>query len=147
MAVSLLIATCLRIQNLRTIRLDTDLFRSGGRGFLSIPGERVKNGMNLDFELPADTVALIDEYRHTHRPHLRGAEGPYLFPGQDGGPRPYTTISKDIETSLRKRAGLTMNAHLFRHATAKIVIERDPGLAFVLSRHLGHKTINMTMQA
>lgn len=146
-AVSLLIETCLRIQNLRTIRLDTDLSRSGGRCFLSIPGERVKNGMNLDFELPADTVALIDEYRRTHRPHLRGAEGPYLFPGQDGGPRPYTTISQDIETSLRKRAGLTMNAHLFRHATAKIVIERDPGLAFVLSRHLGHKSINMTMQA
>jgi integrase len=145
--VSLLIATCLRIQNLRTIRLDIDLSRSGGRCFLSIPGERVKNGMNLDFELPADTAALIDEYLRTHRPHLRGAEGPYLFPGRDGGPRPYTTISQDIETSLRKRAGLTMNAHLFRHATAKIVIERDPGLAFVLSRHLGHKTINMTMQA
>jgi integrase len=146
-AVSLLIATCLRIQNLRTIRLDTDLSRSGGRCFLSIPGERVKNGMNLDFELPADADALIDEYLRTHRPHLRGAEGPYLFPGRDGGPRPYTTISHDIKTSLRKRAGLTMNAHLFRHATAKIVIERDPGLAFVLSRHLGHKTINMTMQA
>ena len=146
-AVSLLIAACLRIQNLRTIRLDTDLSRSGGRCFLSIPGERVKNGMNLDFELPADTVALIDEYLRTHRPHLRGAEGPYLFPGRDGGPRPYTTISLDIKTSLRKRAGLTMNPHLFRHATAKIVIERDPGLAFVLSRHLGHKTINMTMQA
>ena len=146
-AVSLLIATCLRIQNLRTIRLDTDLSRSGGRCFLSIPGERVKNGMNLDFELPADTVALIDDYLCTHRPNLRGAEGPYLFPGQDGGPRPYTTISKDIEANLRKRAGLTMNLHLFRHATAKIVIERDPGLAFVLSRHLGHKTINMTMQA
>lgn len=146
-AVSLLIATCLRIQNLRTIRLDTDLSQSGDRCYLSIPGERVKNGMNLDFELPAATVALIDEYRRTHRPHLRGAEGPFLFPGQDGGPRPYTTISKDIETSLRKRAGLTMNLHLFRHATAKIVIERDPGLAFVLSRHLGHKTINMTMQA
>ena len=146
-AVSLLIATCLRIQNLRTIRLDTDLSRSGGHCFLSIPRERVKNGMDLDFELPADTVALIDEYLRTHRLHLRGAEGPYLFPGRDGGPRPYTTISQDIETSLRKRAGLTMNAHLFRHATAKIVIERDPGLAFVLSRHLGHKTINMTMQA
>ena len=146
-AVSLLIATCLRIQNLRTIRIDTDLSRSGRRCFLSIPGERVKNGMNLDFELPADTVALIDKYLCTHRPRLPGAEGPYLFPGQDGGPRPYTTISHDIETSLRKRAGLTMTPHLFRHAIAKIVIERDPGLAFVLSRHLGHKTINMTMQA
>ena len=147
MAVSLLIATCLRIQNLRTIRFDTDLSRSGGRCFLSIPGERVKNGMNLDFELPADTVALIDEYLRNHRPRLPGVEGSYLFPGQDGGPRPHTTLSQDIVTSLRKRAGLTMNPHLFRHAIAKIVIERDPGLAFVLSRHLGHKTINMTMQA
>ena len=46
-----------------------------------------------------------------------------------------------------KQTGLVMNPHLFRHATAKIVVERDPGLAFALSRHLGHKHINMTMQA
>ena len=41
-AVNLLISTCLRIQNLRTIRLDTDISRTDERCFLSIPGERVK---------------------------------------------------------------------------------------------------------
>jgi integrase len=142
-----LLATGLRIKNLRTINRETDLSRANGRCFLSIPGDRVKNGMDLEYELPSETDALLREYLHEHRPRFPGAEGPYLFPGRDGGPRPNSTMANDIKTSLYKRAGLTMNPHLFRHAIAKIVIERDPGLAFFISRHLGHKNINMTMQA
>jgi integrase len=38
-----------------------------------------------------------------------------------------------------------MNPHLFRHAIAKIVVERDPGLCLAMSRQLGHKRIDMTM--
>lgn len=146
-AVSVLIATGLRIKNLRTINLETDLTRVDGRCFLSIPGDRVKNGMNLDYELPSDTDALLQEYMRDYRPRFPGTDGPYLFPGRDGGPRPNSTMANDIKVSLYKRTGLTMNPHLFRHAIAKIVIERDPGLAFTISRHLGHKNINMTMQA
>lgn len=70
-----------------------------------------------------------------------------MFPGRDAGPRPSSTMANDIKSSLYKRAGLTMNPHLFRHVIAKIVIEREPGLAFVISRHLGHKRMNTTMQA
>lgn len=40
-----------------------------------------------------------------------------------------------------------MNPHLFRHAVAKIVVERDPGLAMVVSRHLGHKRFDTTMMS
>ena len=146
-AVSVLLATGLRIKNLRTINRETDLSRADGRCFLSIPGDRVKNGMDLDYELPPETDTLLREYVRDYRPRFPGAEGPYLFPGRDGGPRPNSTMANDIKTSLYKRAGLTMNPHLFRHAIAKIVIERDPGLAFAISRHLGHKNINTTMQA
>lgn len=146
-AISLLLATGLRIKNLRTLRLEGDFTFVDTHTFLSIPGERVKNGMDLDFELPSETAAFLIEYRDQHRQQLPGSDGLYLFPGRDGGPRPHATISHDIQSALYKRAGLIMNPHLFRHVIAKIVIERDPGLAFTISRHLGHKSINTTMQS
>jgi hypothetical protein len=37
-------------------------------------------------------------------------------------------MSSDIRNALRRRAGLGVNPQLFRHAIAKIVVERDPGL-------------------
>ena len=53
----------------------------------------------------------------------------------------------DFSDVMRKRAGLLMNPHLIRHAIAKIVVERDPSLYAVVSRQLGHKRMDMTMQS
>jgi integrase len=145
LAVALLISCTLRMQNLRTIDLRRDLRPAGRKLYLSIDGALVKNGQPLEFELPDDVAALLVEYVRDHRPRLSGAAGPYLFPGCSGGPRPHSTMSSDIQSALRRRAGLVMNPHLFRHAIAKIVVERDPGLYLVMSRQLGHKRIDMTM--
>ena len=145
LAVALLIHCTLRIQNLRTIDMATDLSRAGGRCYLSITGERVKNGQALEFELPEPVAALLDEYRTLYRPRLPGADGPYLFPGRAGGPRPYNTMASDLAGALRKHAGLVMTPHLFRHAIAKVVVERDPGLTVAMSRQLGHRRIDTTM--
>ena len=46
-----------------------------------------------------------------------------------------------------KLAGITISPHLYRHAIAKIVVERRPELAFDVSRRLGHKKINTTYQS
>jgi integrase len=145
LAVALLISCTLRMQNLRTIDLRRDLSRAGSKTYLSIEGKLVKNGQPLEFELPNDVAALLEEYVRDHRPKLEGAAGPYLFPGRSGGPRPHSTMSSDICNVLRRRVGITMNPHLFRHAIAKIVVERDPGLCLAMSRQLGHKRIDMTM--
>jgi integrase len=146
-AVSLLIATGLRMKNLRTLELRGDLSWIDKSCYLSIPAERVKNGVPLDFELPEETATLLREYIDDYRPFLPGSGGNYLFSAGNGGRRCHSTMAIDIKTALRKRAGLNMNAHLFRHAIAKIVIERDPGLAFTISRHLGHKRMDTTMQS
>jgi integrase len=50
-----------------------------------------------------------------------------------------------IGETLRKNAGLVMHPHLFRHAIAKIVVERNPDMYVPVSRHLGHKRLDMTM--
>ena len=49
--------------------------------------------------------------------------------------------------ALRKRCGLDMHPHLFRHALAKIVVERDPSLYGAVSRHLGHRNISTTLRS
>jgi integrase len=147
LAAALLITCCLRMQNLRTIDLTTDLRRAGGKTILFIDGLKVKNGQDLEFELPEDVSSLLKEFVTEYRKRLPGHEGPYLFPGRDGGPRPHSTMRHDFVSALRKHAGLTVNPHLMRHAIAKIVIERDPGLAFAVQRMLGHKRFDTTMSS
>ncbi|HYF53365.1 MAG TPA: site-specific integrase, partial [Salinarimonas sp.] len=144
LAVRLLIDTGLRIGNLRQIRFDS-LRRIGSTTYLRVPGAQVKNGVELEHVLPAGTVVLIDEFVHEHRGHLPGSQGPYLFPGQDGGPKSDGAMRACVSEPIRKHTGLTMSPHLFRHVIAKIVVERDPTLYVAVSRHLGHKSINTTL--
>ena len=146
-ACALLIEVCLRGASLRTLQISTDLTWNGARCYLSIPAERVKNDQALDFELSLETSALLKEYLITYRPRLPGSEGDYLFPNGNGGPRSHGALFTSLMDRIYKMTGLTVNPHLFRHIIAKIVIEEDPGLAFALSRHLGHKSMNTTMGA
>lgn len=143
-AAGLLIYCTLRIGTLRVIRL-ADFSWAGDRCYLSIDGTRVKNGQPLEFELASELAEIVRVYIDVYRPQLPGSDGPYLFPGRKGGPRPHNTISGDFEGGLRKHAGLVVNPHLMRHAVAKIVVEREPGLTLAMSRQLGHSRIDMTM--
>ncbi len=142
---ALFIHCTLQIGTLRAINIETDISRTGGKCYLSIDGNRVKNGQPLEFELPDDVAVLLQEYLHEYRPRLAGSDSPYLFPGQDGGPRPHNTVRNDFTAGMRKHAGLVDHPHLIRHAIAKIVVERDPGLYVPMSRQLGHKRIDTTM--
>ncbi|MBP1807661.1 site-specific integrase [Rubellimicrobium aerolatum] len=147
LAISFEIFTGLRVKNLRSLHLTRDLRRSGGRVFLQIPDEEMKTGRRLDLELPANTIALLDAFLRDHRGRLPGAEGPYLFPGEDSGPRSYDAMSEALGEPLRTHAGITVSPHLYRHIIAKIVVERHPELALDVSRRLGHASINTTFQS
>lgn len=142
LAVALLIDKGLRIQNLRTIRLDKNLRRTGDTVFLTFEAAEVKNGVELEHALPSETVGLLDAFIATHRPLMPGHEGPYLFPAAGGGPRSDGALRHTIKAGMQRGAGLIMSPHLFRHAIAKIVVERDPSLYAAMSRHLGHKSMN-----
>lgn len=145
LAVDLLIHCCLRIQNLRTIHLTKNLRLAGGKTYLKFEAHEVKNSRILDFELSADIAEAMAEFCKTYRPLLPGADGPYLFPGQDGGAKSDSALRTAIGEAMRIKCGLHMHPHLFRHAIAKIVVERDPALYPVISKHLGHARLDMTM--
>ena len=67
------------------------------------------------------------------------------FRVRHGPARSQTSMSKAICEAIRDRAGLEMNVHLFRHAIAKIAVERDPGAYLSVSRVLGHTSLDTTM--
>jgi integrase len=143
LAGSMLIFTGLRIKNLRHIRL-SDIRRVHGRAVLKVDAAEVKNGQALEFELQPETLSLLDRFLADHRSHLPGCGGPYLFPGQSGGPKSDNAMREAVSVQLRKH-GITLSPHLYRHIIAKIVVERDPGMYIAVSRHLGHRSMTTTL--
>jgi integrase len=145
--VALLIHCGLRIGTLQALEItDFRWTRPDRQGVchLSVPGRKTKTNRPLAFELTEPVAALLRLYL-AHRPRLGGADGPYLFPGQSGGMRSTKALRDGIVQALHREAGLVMHPHLFRHAIAKIAVERDPGAYLAVSRMLGHTTLDTTM--
>lgn len=147
LAISILIFTGIRVKNLRQLRLDANLRRSGARAFLRFSDDETKTHAALELELPPETIALLDEFLTEHRGALPRADSHWLFPGQTHGPRSYSAMREAVSNPLRKHAGIELSPHLYRHIIAKIVAERRPELLHDTSRMLGHKSIRTTFAA
>ncbi len=150
LAISIAILTFapVRMANLATIQLGHNLVRPGGAGTryrLTFPHFEVKNGVDLDFDLPSVVSDLIDEFIHDFRPSLlRGHNHNYLFPGQGGG-KLSRGLSEQITRRLNRELGLRITPHQFRHIAAGIILLADPGNFELIRRVLGHRHIQTTM--
>ncbi|MCA0201926.1 MAG: site-specific integrase [Proteobacteria bacterium] len=145
LTIDILIHCCLRIQNLRTINLETDVYTANGKSYLTISAERVKNGRHLDFELPEPVAEVLADFLTIYRPRLASPDSPYLFAGDEGGPRSHGAMREALTKCIKQRTGLEMHPHLFRHTIGKIVVEQDPGAYAAFSQHLGHKRLDTTL--
>jgi integrase len=149
LAISILIFTGLRAKNLRSLRLDTNIRRSGSRVFIELCEDETKTHSVHTVELAPETIDLLNLFVDTYRAHIPGALGnPHLFASPDGvSPRSCSAIREMISEPLRKHLGLEVSPHLFRHIMAKIVAERAPEELINVSRILGHKSVNTTFQS
>jgi len=149
LAIEVLLNTPIRLRNLCGLRFDRhfDQSRPGRKGVvhLVIPAEAVKNNEPLEFELPASVTRLLTLYRKRHLPGLVDGAPIFVFPGQNGGPKHVVTLSGQIVKAIRRNAGLTMTVHAFRHVAAKLYLDRNPGAYALVSRLLGHKSIQTTL--
>lgn len=145
--ISLSIFMGLRAKNLRSLCIDRNIRRSAGRVFVELFGDETKNYAELTLELPAEAVELLDRFLADHRPVLPGADGQFLFPGPNGGPRSYSAIRDAIGVRVMHSSGIAISPHLYRHIVAKIVVERRPEMIFDVSRRLGHKRVGTTYGA
>ena len=139
-----------RLRNLIRIALDENLIKPGGLDtpyWLVFPNYDVKNHVPLNFKFDQPLTDLIDEYVHEFRPTLlRGANSPWLFPGQNGEPRNGRQFSKQITERIQKAVGLRITVHQFRHAAAAIYLKHHPGDYETVRRLLGHNNIQTTIR-
>jgi integrase len=147
-AVALMILTYapVRIGNLAQIHVERHLRWAGpnmtGTLVLDIDGAEVKNGQTLSFPLPADCAALVRDYLRSYQPRLVPAPSPYLFPSDlPGRPKRADTLGKQLSRLVRRSIGLEVNPHLYRHLVHLVVLNRYPGAYAMISRILGHKSL------
>ena len=145
-AIAILMVAPIRIKNLRQIQIGKHLQMQGDRFMLFLDDFEVKNEVNLSFELDPQTADLVRWYIDEHRPRLNPAGSDFLFPGLKGGPRSECGMSNPIKREMRKCLGLEMNPHLFRHVSAKIFLDRNPGQWETVRQLLAHKSIVTTMR-
>jgi len=65
----------------------------------------------------------------------------------DGTPKNQATVACLIMTYLRRRAGIVLTPHQFRHLSAKVVLDVEPGGFETVKQLLGHKSIKTTVGA
>jgi integrase len=149
-AVAILTFAPVRISNLVGIELGTNLIKPGGLNapyWLVFPHYDVKNRVDLNFKFDQLLTDLIDEYVHEFRPAvLRGANTPWLFPGEGGARKSVTTFGPQITQRIEKAIGLRITVHQFRHAAAAIYLKHRPGDYETVRRLLGHRSIQTTIR-
>ncbi len=109
-----------------------------------IPAREVKNQEDIEFELPEETVRFLRTYLEDYRPILVDGSNSFLFPSQGGRHKVVSAFSNQIKKHVRDATGLVVNAHLFRHITAKLYLDANPGGYEVVRRVLGHRSMDTT---
>jgi len=133
----------LRLHNLSNLRFDTHLFLHAGRGAtstLEISEGEVKNKTALAFDVPGRLAKMMIEYRERILPKILGRRSTRLFVNVDRTPKSQATVAWLIASYLKRRAGIVMTPHQFRHLAAKIFLEAEPGSFELVKQVLGHKS-------
>jgi len=150
LAIEILLHAPMRVGNLTRLHLEHHIRRAEVKGtpciLLSIPGDEVKNGRPLSFELTGAALALYDLYMRDYRPALLSEPSDYLFPGRYGGAKWTISLSKLIKDTIFDHTGLTIHTHLFRSIAGKIHCLIQPGDFATLSHTIGD-TLQTTMKA
>jgi hypothetical protein len=120
-------------------------WRRGADGKLIIYGDQEKSEKRLEAPLSARSWRLISLYCRFHRPVLPGAENStFLFPGlTETGHRWPTQLAKRIARYVKRRLGISINVHLWRHVMGSKLdakSERADGPARLLGHLPGSKS-------
>jgi integrase len=148
LAIAILSYIPLRLQNLKDLTFEVHLFlRDGHRATssLEIPGHEVKNKTELAFDIPPHIAKMLIEYRDSIAPKVIGRKPDRLFVNADGTPKSQAMVALLIKSYLHKRGGIEITPHQFRHLSAKVVLDAEPGSFEIVRQLLGHKNLKTTV--
>src|SRR5262249_44230711 len=149
-ALALLCYIPLRLQNLVPLTFDVHLFvraEANAISSLEIAGPEVKNKTDMAFDIPRRTAKMLIEYRDRIAPKIIGRRPDRLFVNADGSPKSQSTVAWLIKTYARRRAGIVLTSHQFRHLSAKVLLDAQPGSFETVRQLLGHKSLKTTVGA
>jgi len=138
----------IRMQNLLTLEFETHLFIRTGPGAtstLELPKGEVKNNTDLAYEIPPQIVRMLVEYRERVAPKIIGERPARLSVNVDGTPKVGQALGVLMSTYTRRRAGITLTPHQFRHLSAKVLLDDQPGGFEIVRQLLGHKNLQTTV--
>ena len=147
-AIEILIMAPIRLGNLVKLDLDRHLVQLGrarDQLHLVFAEAEVKNDVALDHPLPDESAALIAQYVEIYLPLLAGPGNRALFPGAGGGSKSMGTLRGQIVTAVFRYTGARVHPHLFRHIDAKLFLDAHPGGHGVVTRLLGHKSMDTAL--
>jgi hypothetical protein len=130
LALAMLTYMPVRLQNLVTLTFDVHLNLLPGaraRSTMVIPGEEVKNGEPIAFDIPPHIVTMLAAYRDVFVPKLIGRRPTQVFINVDGKRKTDKALRYLIQTYMRRHVGVDFNPHTFRHLASAVVLTRYPG--------------------
>jgi integrase len=147
LAIAILSYMPLRLQNLTALAFGTHLFMQEGAGAIStleLSAVEMKNRLELGFDIPPGVAKMLIEYRDRIAPKIIGHRPTRLFVTVSGTPKSQATVAYLIASCLRRRAGIILTPHQFRHLSAKVVLDAEPGAFETVRQHLAHKNTKTT---
>lgn len=150
LAIAILTYMPVRIQNLARLAFDTHLFVRAGAGAIStleLSSAEVKNQRELAFDIPPEIAKMLIEYRERIAPKIIGHRPTRLFVNAYGTPKGDRAIAYLISTYTKKRIGIVLTPHQFRHLSAKVMLDAQPGAFESVRQLLGHKRSATTVNA
>jgi integrase len=148
LGIGLLTYMPVRSENLWELEFDRHIFLRSGPGAtstLELDAGEVKNESATGFDIPPHLAKMLFEYRDHIAPQHIGHRPKRLFVLPDGTPKAQSTVSYLICRYARTRAGITLTPHQFRHLSAKVLLDANPGNFEGAKQLLGHKNIKTTL--
>ena len=82
---------------------------------------------------------MLLEYRDRIAPRIIGHRSARLFVRGDGAPKGARSVALLIAQQTKARAGIVLSPHQFRHLSAKVLLDAQPGAFESVRQLLGHK--------
>lgn len=146
----LLLTTMVRRKNLANLNLKTHFWpvqpTAAGLWSITVDPREVKNHQPLRFQMSKATISLINFYLKKCRPLLQKQPSDMLFLRTDGTPKGREMVAYLISSMIRRRLGLDVNVHLFRHIGTMLYLDAHPGNFGVPQVMLGHTSDKTTQR-
>jgi len=150
LAVGILSFMPIRLQNLSSLTFDVHLFMregSGATSSLEFPAGEVKNQREVAFDIPPHLARMLIEYRNRIAPKIIGRRPDKLFVKANGTSKNQWSVAWLIRTYLKRQAGIILSSHQFRHLSALVVLDAEPGNFETVRQLLGHASLRATVSA